>query len=236
VLSRTSTPTRAKPMWECAKCPHRKHADVCGTDCGCARRSKLAKPMPRQTVAIVRSSPMPRATKPVRHRNPERRPADKASLQRERVMERARGRCEMEKLSGFRRTGFGAFSEPIFERCNVGGKLVTAHVVRRWKIAAPINGAEPAVYSVDVAIAACDHCHVGYDSRQHRTDLRVPEEFRLSTFLTIRAAELARLEIALPCDPVNLSELLPAGGYTVETQYTPLGRFAPGFDESEKAS
>ncbi len=114
---------------------------------------------------------MKRSRKLIRARNVARRDPVLASLQREKVLERAMfrdvtgesPRCEFEKLE----TDCG----PYYYRCLVRADE-TCHVLRRHKCGT-------ALYDPDVAIAGCRWCHNIYDHRTHSSTwswVRVPPE------------------------------------------------------------
>jgi hypothetical protein len=170
--------------------------------CGCTHNGRTRKPMPR-------------ATKPVKHRNQKRRPSNQASAQRERtVIERAGGRCEFEVWC------FEIAGGIAWRRCGVSARVQTVHLVRRWKSPAPVLGEPAPVYSDDAAFAGCEWCHDKYDGRHPGRDtVRIPEGYRLAAFLEIRYSEVKRILAGRACAPVDLSELLPAGEHTIENQY-----------------
>ncbi len=233
-LARRAPATTAAPSWRtytCADCgatseifgtPQRRLPQRCAS---CRRAKKLADGSARRDRGrpCVCADAQPRRTrKSLPHRNEKRRPAALASAQRELVMERAGGRCEFEiPVSVF--AFLGEQSVLAAERCPNTGKLETAHVVRRHKFPGPLAGEAPIVYSADVALAACTACHNRHDGRSQRGPKPiVPEERRLATFYAIRFGEVRRILAAGAAAAVvveDLSEILPAGEWSVENQF-----------------
>jgi len=181
-----------KPMTECRKCPHRKHARACRT-CGCAYLSKAAKPLP--------------------HRNPKRRPAAAASAQREQVLERDGNRCAFEVLVGegailpgrrfVLRGGDIEFittedDGTVWMRCQDPAPLFTCHVIRRHQCG-------DAALDADVAIAGCKRCHDAFDHRTHPStwdSVRVPEAALARAIAAVRKCEAERAERGLAVVPL----------------------------------
>ena len=154
--------------------------------------------------------PQKSRAKPMPSRNEKRRPTGLGSAQREAVMERAGGRCEFEILQA--RFVFDGESHGMTYPCRSTDHLETVHVVRRHKCgdiaASPV-----------VAIAGCKAHHDVFDGRALGLKPEVAEDARERCFLAIRHAEVRRIFSGRACVPVDLSEILPAGEWTVERQY-----------------
>jgi 5-methylcytosine-specific restriction endonuclease McrA len=199
-----------KPMDRCSRCEHRKHGKACRAlgevsattnasgRCLCTHRSAPRKPLPA--------------------RNVKRRPADRAVAQREAVMDRDHGLCQLLTVTtlGYR-----------LLQC-LDSARDTAHVVRRSRCG-------DAAYLSDVAVAACRSCHRRYDRRE---GVVAPQAARLRCFLAIRHAEVKRILSApdpknAKVVPVDLSEILPAGTWSAANQYDLVERARSATSQSD---